>query len=233
MEIAGQSLRTIRKRHISFVYKVYLIACIMVACSIIQWLAINITQKNFSNLLKKYNSIMVGLTFLAFLALLPVQHFLHNERPKRKLIRITYIFIIMEFSSFILGRSLAQSTTSQILKASVLTLVVLVASLCIASRYHMEVEQNAIYLAMWTIRYYLATSVYHMMALTIESQNVEISMTLVLIFFISIFAVVWGRSLGSLVFYRDESCHLSLYITLAYFIFLSLFCNSIEFFKNI
>uniref|UniRef100_A0A1I8P7D8 Uncharacterized protein n=1 Tax=Stomoxys calcitrans TaxID=35570 RepID=A0A1I8P7D8_STOCA len=230
-DVAERSLRASRKAHISFICKVYLLAATMVTCSICQWIIITMNQEDLPKLLKRYNFITLAIMFSNFLIMLPMQYLLHSGRPKSKFLTVVYIIFTMELSSTILVRPIAQSTTSRIAMAAGLTSCVMLVSLLVALRFHLELEQDALYLTLWTMRYFLLTSICLLMTLSFDDQHVQISIALLLTFFVSIFIIIWARSLGSLIFYEDEAAYLGFYITLAFLIFLTLFVNAVVLFE--
>ncbi|XP_073810984.1 uncharacterized protein [Musca autumnalis] len=144
-----------------------------------------------------------------------------------------FTFLMIETSSIVVARPMVQATLSNLTMATVLSFCPVTISLALALRHRLEIEYESTYLVMWTVKYFLLTSISVPMVLAFDNVYVQISISLTLVFFISIFTILWGYSLASLLFCRTESSYVLYYITLAYLLFMSLFVNALVFFIKI
>ncbi|XP_065369097.1 uncharacterized protein LOC135961523 [Calliphora vicina] len=220
------SKKEIRRAHLKFVYKIYLISLLLSVLVAAQWWFVT-EIKAVQIFVIIYNYIILAIVFVHFLMLTLLQYMLRFKTERSKSIVITYIFLMVEFGSITISRPTVESDLSTFLYASLFTVAMWGISFILATIGQTDTDRSSVYLSLWSQKYYLATSTSLLMTMEFSFISVQISISLFMVFFISIFFIIWGRSLGSLKFYREESKFCKYYIILNFLNIISLFANSI------
>ncbi|XP_037808177.1 uncharacterized protein LOC119601345 [Lucilia sericata] len=228
--LAKSSRVEVRKAHLKFVYRIYLISLLLIVLVATQWWLIT-EIKAVQKFVIIYNYIILAIVFVHFLMLTLLQYMLRNKRSKN-LVNV-YIFLMIEIGSITLSRPTVEADLTTFLYSSLFAVVMWGISFILSTIGHTDTDRTSVYLSLWSQKYYLGTATSLLMTMEFTFIWVQIGISLFMVFFISIFFIIWGRSLGSLKFYKEESKYCNYYIVLNFLNMISLFANVLIFIQRI
>ncbi|XP_017468916.1 PREDICTED: uncharacterized protein LOC108360922 [Rhagoletis zephyria] len=228
-----EGVRAMRKGHSAFVGEVHAHALGYLLFAILQWQLLY----QIEGLVKFVNShyyislIPFTISYVMLMCLVFFYNLLSQGRSKVRF--YVYTGIMLQLATVAIAMPISTSTNMHLVYSSIVSSIVIISSIVLACCRQDYILHKPEFIFIWTGRCFVITSMGIIVAISLKSPYFDMVMTLIMIFFMSIYILICGRVLSRAEFVWLDKYGPHMYGTLFYMNYMTLYSMCVLLFEQI